>query len=163
MQFTTASPSNSVPLPNKKRLTVGQPFSVGAGNDRRLENSYQKKKSAKSLPMQNASGKTSKTQVGQTSNSSIPENNEKVNRIYEKTSDRQFALDIDSGEQKKTAKDKAQARSERTLENKKARLEADYTTDKVFSQASVTEKPYVVISPKVCIQLRFSDRSPDHR
>lgn len=56
---------------------------------------YQKKKSAKALPMQNASGKTSKTQVGQTPTVIIPENQKNVKGIDENSSDKQFALPLD--------------------------------------------------------------------
>ena len=52
-------------------------------------------------------------------------------------------MDIDSGEQKnatekkRKGKTKAQERAERVIENKKVRVQAGYTTDKIFSQASV--------------------------
>ena len=60
---------------------------------------------------------------------------------------RQYALDIDSGDgnisgaevkkSKAKAKTKAQVRAEQVAENTKIRTKAEYTTDKVFSQASV--------------------------
>ena len=64
-----------------------------------------------------------------------------------KDSGKQYALDIDSGEgnisgaevkkSKTKTKTKAQVRAEQVAENTKIRTKAEYTTDKVFSQASV--------------------------
>ena len=106
--------------------------------------------------MQNASGNTSKTQVGQTSDNSIPQTEEKSNSFDKNSSDKDFALDIDSdsgdisgaevkpkaraepkAKAQPKAKTKAQVRADQVVQNKKIRTEAEYTTDKVFSQASV--------------------------
>ena len=79
----------------KKRSMVLQSFYMESGD-------YKKKKSAKTLLMQDSLSHTPKVRAGQTSDITIPQESNDVNTFSEKTekmSDRDFARDQDNEEQ----------------------------------------------------------------